>query len=118
MVKVNIKKLFVKDNQENEVVKQEKTLSKEECIALEKKLDKLLERYIGDYTEVSLALTNKLKVQFDYDQFITLFDDLSSVAYVKYEGDYSHLKYCIRQTLACIQDNKELFEKLLKSYRQ
>jgi hypothetical protein len=89
-------------------------MTKREAIELENKCDELMSEYTGRDCRVSLALTGKLKVEFD-GNYITL-NRYSELDYVKYAGHYETLWEIAQVVSSCIEDNKEDFDRLVWSY--
>lgn len=118
-----LKRLFKNvgvSSQENaeSVLQLAKSLNTKEKCELEQKCDNLLKQALGEYCEISMALTSKLKVTFDDGfSYVTINNDFNSICYIKYTGDYSNLKYTIRQILACVKKHENDFRLLLESYK-
>jgi uncharacterized protein (DUF342 family) len=91
-------------------------MTKLEAIELENKCDELVSEAIGEKVSVSMALTGRLKINFANDYF-SLSEDLTKATYVNYHGYYSDLQDYINKACDCISSNKELFDKLIWSYK-
>lgn len=90
-------------------------MTKEEAIKLENRCDKIMSGYLGMPCTLSLALTGKLKVEFD-DNFITWSMARNEVDWVWYVGFYDDLLEYTGKINTCISDNRDIFEKLVWSY--
>ena len=91
-------------------------MTKQEAIELENKCDELMSEYTGKDCSVSLALTGKLKVEFDGRNYITLTKKWMEVDYINYAGHYETLLEIVQAATICIEENKEDFDKLVWSY--
>lgn len=90
-------------------------MTKEYALELEERCDKLMSEYLHDVCTVSMALTGRLKVEFNGD-FITLNKDYTDASYINFCGDYSDLKDCIDAIVKCVEANAALFNELMWSY--
>lgn len=90
-------------------------MTKREAFELEATCDMLMSQYLNCECFVSMALTGRFKVTFD-SGYITLEKDNKSPSYVNYHGSYLSLGEYIDSIARCIEENKELFEKLVWSY--
>ena len=90
-------------------------MTKQEAMELEIKCDKLMSKYLDNDCIVSMALSGKFKVSFE-DIYITLGKDNKSASYVKFNGYYSDLEEYINLIIRCIDENKDMFDKLIWSY--
>ena len=90
-------------------------MTKQEAIELENKCDKLMSEYLKENCTISMALTGKLKVEFD-GNYITLDKKLGETCYVKYQGYYEDLTDIINKAFFCVEDNEDMFDKLIWSY--
>lgn len=79
-------------------------MTKAEAIKLEERCDKIMSGYLGKSCTVSMALSGKLKVEFDDGD------------YINYFGFYSDLEDDINNIQGCISENYDIFEKLMRSY--
>lgn len=91
-------------------------MTKEEALKLENRCDKIMSGYLGRECTVSLALTGKLKVEFNDGDYITWSVLHNRVDYVSYIGFYYDLVDMIAQVKECINDNGDIFDKLIWSY--
>lgn len=92
-------------------------MTKEEAMKLEKRCDKIMSGYLGEECIVSLALSGKLKVEFnDGSNYVTWNMKTNDVDYVNYTGFYDNLVDTISKVKECIDDNRDIFEKLIWSY--
>ena len=92
-------------------------MTKLEAIELERKCDELMcECLHTDCCSVSMALTGKLKVEFNGD-YITLTDDYSDASYINFSGFYYDLKDCINAIVRCVEANMAMFDELMWSYK-
>ena len=93
-------------------------MTKEEARRLEKRCDKIMTGYLGVTCKVSMAWTGKLKVELDdgVDNYIAWNMDYDTVDYIRYVGFYDNLLELIDNIRECIDDNRDIFEKLLWSY--
>ena len=90
-------------------------MTKKEAIELENKCDKLMSEYLEKECNVSLALTGKLKIEFN-GNYITLNKKLEEPDYINYNGYYEDLIDDIDKAFGCIGDNNGIFNKLIWSY--
>ena len=90
-------------------------MTKTEAIELENKCDKLMSEYLKENCNVSLALTGKLKIEFD-GNYITLNTKLRETDYVRYTGFYDDLQVIIHKAFDCFDDYEDMFNKLIWSY--
>lgn len=90
-------------------------MTKQEALELENKCDTLMSKYLHTSCVVSLALTGRFKVSFEAN-YIILEKDNKTVSYIKFHGEYSELEEYINSIIKCIEDNKEVFDKLIWSY--
>lgn len=90
-------------------------MTRKEALELENKCDKLMAEYIKEGCCVSLALTGKLKIEFD-DNYITLNRKRREVDYINYIGYYDDLIEIVNQAFNCIEDYEDDFNKLIWSY--
>ena len=90
-------------------------MTKTEALEIEKKCDELMSNALSWDCNVSQALTGRLKVAFD-SNFINVSSDFSEVQYVGFHGYYEELITYCRKILQCLNENRELFEKLMWSY--
>lgn len=90
-------------------------MTKQEAIELENKCDELMSKYLEEKCRVSLALTGKLKIEFD-GNYITINKKLKEVDYVNCVGYYGWLQYIIEKAFDCIYDHEDDFDKLIWSY--
>ena len=91
-------------------------MTKEEAIRLENRCDKIMSGYLGRSCMVSLALSGKLKIEFDDGDFITWNMTCDSVDYVNYAGFYDNLVETMSKVKNCIDDNRDIFNELIWSY--
>lgn len=91
-------------------------MTKLEALELEKKCDELMSEYLDRDCCVSLALTGRLKVLFGDGDYITLSKDNKSASYVNFQGYYSDLEEYISTIVRCIEENNDVFNKLIWSY--
>lgn len=90
-------------------------MTKREAIELENKCDELMSKYLQEDCTVSMALTGKLKVGFD-GNYITIDRKLGEACYINYTGYYEDLTDIINKAIFCIEDNEDMFDKLIWSY--
>lgn len=90
-------------------------MTKQEAINLENKCDELMSKYTKEKCNVSLALTGKLRIEFD-GNYITLNKKLREADYVRYVGYYEDLCLIVDQAFNCIEDHEDMFDKLIWSY--
>lgn len=90
-------------------------MTKQEAIELETKCDELMSEYLGNTCCVSMAFSGRLKVSFG-DYYITLSKDNMTASYIKFHGYYSDLEEHIDSIIRCINENKDVFDKLIWSY--
>lgn len=91
-------------------------MTKEEALKLENRCDKIMSGYLGKSCTVSMALTGKLKIEFDDGDYITWSPIRNDVDYISYVGFYSDLVDKIAQIKECIDDNRDIFTDLMWSY--
>ena len=91
-------------------------MTKKEAMELEIKCDKLMSEYLYIDCTVGLAIAGRFKVNIE-DNYIILEKDNKTVSYIKFQGEYYELEEYIGSIIRCIEDNKELFEKLIWSYK-
>lgn len=91
-------------------------MTKEEASKLENRCDKIMSGYLGKECTVSMALTGKLKVCFNDGDYITWNVTTNNVDYVRFVGFYDELVENVGKIKECIDDNRDIFEKLLWSY--
>lgn len=92
-------------------------MTKEEALKLENRCDKIMSGYLGRSCTVSLALTGKLKVVFDDGDYITWNMTCNCVDYIRYVGFYDNLVEDITKVKECIDDNRDIFNSLVWSYK-
>lgn len=90
-------------------------MTKLEALELEKRCDELMSSYLHTECSVSMALTGKLKVEFN-GGYITLTKDYRDAEYINFTGFYFDLKNCIDAIIRCVEANVVLFDKLMWSY--
>ena len=90
-------------------------MTKQEAIELESRCDKLMSEYLDSDCIVCLALSGRFKVCFG-GNYITLGEDNKSASYVKFHGYYSDLEEYISAAVRCVEDNKDIFNRLIRSY--
>lgn len=91
-------------------------MTKEEAIRLENRCDKIMSGYLGKSCTVSLALTGKLKIEFDDGDYITWNITTNDADYVRYTGFYDYLDELITNVRESITDNRDIFNSLIWSY--
>lgn len=91
-------------------------MTKKEALELENKCDILMSKYLHINCIVSLSLTGCFKICLE-NNYIILEKDNKTVSYIKFQGEYYELEEYISSIIRCIEDNKELFEKLIWSYK-
>ena len=91
-------------------------MTKEEAIKLENRCDKIMSGYLSKSCTVSLALSGKLKIEFDDGDYITWNMTRNEVDYVCFVGDYDYLVETVEKIKECIDDNRDIFDKLVWSY--
>ena len=89
---------------------------KDEAIRLENRCDKIMSGYLGKLCTVSMALTGKLKIEFNDGDYITWNMTCNEVDYVSYVGFYDELAETIGEIRECIDDNRGIFDNLVWSY--
>lgn len=90
-------------------------MTKQEAIELENKCDKLMSEYLDNDCNVSMALSGRFKISFG-ENYITLGKNNKSASYVKFHGYYSDLEEHIDSVIKCIDENKDVFDRLIWSY--
>lgn len=90
-------------------------MTKQEAQELETLCDSLMSHYLQEHAGVSLALSGKLRVDFE-DGFINISSNFKDIDYIRFVGFYSDLQEYIEKAITCINDNKGIFMKLLWSY--
>ena len=91
-------------------------MTKQEAIKLENRCDKIMSGYLGRSCTVSLALSGKLKIEFNDGDYITWNMAGSHVDYISYVGFYSDLVETIGKVKECIDGNRDIFNNLVWSY--
>jgi hypothetical protein len=91
-------------------------MTKDEASRLENRCDKIMSGYLGKSCTVSMALTGKLKIEFDDGDYITWNMTVNAVDYVSYTGFHSDLLDIIMKVKECIDENRDIFVSLLWSY--
>ena len=91
-------------------------MTKKEALELETKCDNLLSEATGYDCSVSQALGGNLRIQFGENNISISRYDLFMPEWVHYIGDYGELQSFIILVQVVIRENKELFEKLMRSY--
>lgn len=91
-------------------------MTKEEAIKLENRCDKIMSGYLGRPCTMSMALTGKLKIEFNDGNYITWNMTGNHVDYICYTGFYSDLEDDVKSIQECMSDNYDIFEKLIWSY--
>ena len=91
-------------------------MTKKEALVLENRCDKIMSGYLGRECLVSLALTGKLKIEFNDGDFITVNKQANAVDYINYMGCYSDLLDDINKVLTCVRENSDIFDQLIWSY--
>ena len=91
-------------------------MTKRVALEIEIKCDNLLSEATGYVCMVSQALGGNLRIQFGENNISINKYDLDTPEWVHYIGDYGELQSFISSVQVVIQENKELFEKLMRSY--
>lgn len=91
-------------------------MTKQEAMKLETRCDKIMSGYLGKSCTVSMALTGKLKVEFDDGDYITMKQVYDEPDYISYTGCYDDLKEKIANIVECLSDNEDIFDLLMWSY--
>ena len=91
-------------------------MTKEEALRLENRCDKIMSGYLGRSCTVSMALSGKLKVEFNDGDYITWNMTGNHVDYISYVGFYSDLEDDVHMIEACVSDNYDIFSNLVWSY--
>lgn len=91
-------------------------MTKEEALKLENRCDKIMSGYLGRSCTVSLTLAGTLKVEFDDGNYITWNMTGSNAPYVRWVGFHYQLNEDIAKIKNCIDDNRDIFKKLVWSY--
>lgn len=91
-------------------------MTKEEAIKLENRCDKIMSGYLGRECTVSMALSGKLKICFNDGDYITWNMSCNDVNYIHYVGFYYDLVETIGKNKECVNDNRDIFDKLIWSY--
>lgn len=91
-------------------------MTKQEALRLENRGDKIMSGYLGKECTVSLALTGKLKIEFNDGDYITWNMTCNDVDYVSYVGSYDYLVETISKVKECVEENRDIFELLIWSY--
>lgn len=91
-------------------------MTKQEALKLENRCDKIMSGYLGKECTVSLALTGRLRIEFNDGDYITWNMSCNNVDYVRYIGDYDYLVEIIDKVKECIYNNRDIFERLIWSY--
>jgi len=87
-----------------------------EAIKLQSKLDNIVSNVLGEKdTELSMALTGRLKVSID-SNFICFNRDYKTVEYIRYIGDYNVLVDYINTLATVFAKYKDDFDALMDSY--
>jgi hypothetical protein len=91
-------------------------MTKQEAIKLENRCDKIVSGYVGEECTVSMALSGKFKVEFNDGCYITWRMTCNEADYVYHIGYHDELVDRIAKIKECINDNRDIFEKLIWSY--
>lgn len=91
-------------------------MTKEEALRLENRCDKIMSGYLGRSCTVSLALSGKLKIEFNDGDYITWNMAGNHADYIGYVGFYSNLEDDVNAIRECISDNYDIFSNLIWSY--
>ena len=91
-------------------------MTKKEAIKLENRCDKIMSGYLGKECTVSLALSGKLKTEFNDGDFVTWNMTTNQVDYVRYIGFYNDLVETVAKIKECLDDNRDIFMNLVWSY--
>ena len=91
-------------------------MTKKEALELETKCDNLLSENTGFSCSVSQTLGGNLRIQFGENNISLSKYDLDTPEWVHYIGDYGDLQSFIISAQVAIRKNKELFERLMRSY--
>ena len=91
-------------------------MTKKEALELETKCDNLLSEATGYNCSAAQALGGNLRIQFGENNISISKYDLFMPEWVHQIGDYGELQSFIILVQVVIQENKELFEKLIRSY--
>ncbi len=91
-------------------------MTKKEACKLENRCDKIMSGYLDKSCTVSMALSGKLKIEFDDGDYITWDMSCNDVVYVSYVGFYDYLAEIVAKVKECVDDNRDIFEKLIWSY--
>lgn len=91
-------------------------MTKQEAAKLENRCDKIMSGYLGKECTVSMALSGKLKVEFNDGDFVTWNMEHNDVDYVRYIGFYDELTETVAKIKECLDDNRDIFMNLMWSY--
>lgn len=91
-------------------------MTKKEAEVLENRGDKIMSGYLGKECIVSMALTGKLKIEFNDGDYITWNMTQNVPDYVSYTGCYVDLLEIFDKIKECIDQNRDIFELLMWSY--
>lgn len=91
-------------------------MTKAEAQELENKCDMLMSETLGVKCFVSASILDRLRVSFG-EHFINVSSDLSQIQYFQFYGYYDEFEDYCKDILKCIDDNREVFEKLMWSYK-
>ena len=89
-------------------------MTKTQAIALEALCEKRLKEHLGEDCTVSLALTGRLRIDFN-GHTLTFNKDLSP-DYISFDGNFSDIDNYIEDIQDCIKKYKSDFDRLLWSY--
>jgi hypothetical protein len=90
-------------------------MTKQEACNIENMCDSTMSHYLNEECNVSMALTGKLKIQFE-DGYFTLNRDFTSADWINYTGFYDNLQDYIASAIKCVTDHRNLFDRLIWSY--
>ena len=91
-------------------------MTKGEAVTLANRCNKIMSGYLGRSCTVSLALTGALQIEFDDGNYITWTVTGINAPYVKWVGFHYRLNEDLAKIKECVDDNRDIFEKLIWSY--
>lgn len=90
-------------------------MTKNEALGIQTRCENILSNKLGFRCELCMALNGRLQVRFD-SYFINISSELDHIHYISFSGYYDELVDYCEDILSCVEQNRELFEKLIWSY--
>jgi effector-binding domain-containing protein len=89
--------------------------TKTEALQLQNNIEKLLKDKLNMDIEISLSLSNRVKINFD-DGYICFYRDSFDADHINYRGSYESLNEMIKDIQSVLNTNKYEVDLLMQSY--